>query len=72
MEFKALIVKVMNLLTKYNLRGGKLGSQQEIASPWDVTIAENKESLYIAMAGIHQVWNQITPNSLVLDMDVRS
>lgn len=40
-------------------KGGELGDLQEISSPWDLSLVENR--LYIAMAGTHQIW--------VLDLD---
>ncbi|XP_063433983.1 NHL repeat-containing protein 2-like [Mytilus trossulus] len=41
--------------------GGKSGTNQELSSPWDVVLGNSPESdkenvLYIAMAGIHQIW----------------
>ncbi|XP_055955641.1 NHL repeat-containing protein 2 [Patella vulgata] len=41
--------------------GGKIGTQQIISSPWDLTLGKSPGStvedvLYIAMAGTHQIW----------------
>lgn len=41
--------------------GGKVGTAQEISSPWDVALgkspgSEDCDVLYIAMAGTHQIW----------------
>ncbi|KAK3094749.1 hypothetical protein FSP39_005739 [Pinctada imbricata] len=41
--------------------GGRVGTEQEISSPWDVVCgrspgSEEDDTLYIAMAGTHQVW----------------
>lgn len=35
-------------------RGGKRGAQQAVNSPWD--LAADEKTLYVAMAGLHQVW----------------
>lgn len=35
---------------------GKVGREQGMASPWDVALAPDGSSLYIAMAGTHQLW----------------
>lgn len=35
--------------------GGKLGIHQEISSPWDICKL-NEDVVFIAMAGIHQIW----------------
>ncbi|OQR71187.1 NHL repeat-containing protein 2-like [Tropilaelaps mercedesae] len=35
--------------------GGRLGFEQEISSPWDITLFKNN-ILFIAMAGTHQIW----------------
>jgi thiol-disulfide isomerase/thioredoxin len=39
--------------------GGAMGTQQEISSPWDLDIEGG--TLYIAMAGIHQIWRAEMP-----------
>lgn len=41
-------------------RGGKPGKSQDIASPWDVVLSKDGTRLYIAMAGIHQVFLEDT------------
>ncbi len=40
----------------YDRRGGKAGTEQEIASPWDLEYDEERNRLFVAMAGTHQVW----------------
>lgn len=37
-------------------QGGKTGSQQQLSTPWDITITPDGQHLYIAMAGTHQIW----------------
>ncbi len=37
-------------------RGGRAGSEQPLASPWDVELSADGATLYIAMAGTHQLW----------------
>ncbi len=39
--------------------GGAMGTQQEISSPWD--LAAEGGTLYIAMAGLHQIWRAEMP-----------
>uniref|UniRef100_A0A0B7B7U1 Thioredoxin domain-containing protein n=1 Tax=Arion vulgaris TaxID=1028688 RepID=A0A0B7B7U1_9EUPU len=43
-----------------DIEGGKLGKDQEIASPWDVVLGFAPDGsspvLYVAMAGTHQIW----------------
>lgn len=41
--------------------GGRVGLEQEISSPWDVCLGslsekEHDDTLFIAMAGAHQIW----------------
>ena len=36
--------------------GGGIGTEQGIASPWDLELSHDKRTLYIAMAGTHQIW----------------
>lgn len=43
----------------YDRAGGAIGTQQEISSPWD--LAMEGGTLYIAMAGIHQIWRAEMP-----------
>ncbi|MHB9130108.1 MAG: thioredoxin-like domain-containing protein [Armatimonadota bacterium] len=38
----------------YDRRGGRRGTEQPLNSPWDLVVMEGL--LYIAMAGLHQVW----------------
>lgn len=41
----------------YDYVGGKLWTKQQISSPWDLCFStDNKNILYIAMAGTHQIW----------------
>lgn len=40
----------------HDMIGGKLWTEQEISSPWDVCFDKNKTILFIAMAGTHQIW----------------
>ncbi|KAG2497240.1 hypothetical protein HYH03_004827 [Edaphochlamys debaryana] len=37
-------------------RGGRAGSAQPLNSPWDVELDGPQDSLYIALAGQHQLW----------------
>lgn len=37
-------------------RGGGVGRRQRLSSPWDVALARGGGTLYIAMAGPHQLW----------------
>jgi DNA-binding beta-propeller fold protein YncE len=37
-------------------QGGAKGLQQLLSTPWDVALAPKKNSLFIAMAGTHQIW----------------
>ena len=39
----------------YDRSGGRQGPQTSLSSPWDVTLHD--EVIYIAMAGIHQLWS---------------
>lgn len=43
----------------YDRAGGARGAQQEISSPWD--LAMEGGTLYIAMAGLHQIWRAEMP-----------
>ena len=43
----------------YDRAGGAMGTGQEISSPWD--LAMEGGTLYIAMAGIHQIWRAEMP-----------
>ena len=36
--------------------GGKRGREQLISTPWDVIVDPDGKSVYIAMAGTHQIW----------------
>jgi DNA-binding beta-propeller fold protein YncE len=37
-------------------RGGRAGREQELNSPWDVALSGDGGTLYVAMAGPHQLW----------------
>jgi sugar lactone lactonase YvrE len=37
-------------------QGGKKGTKQSLSTPWDIAIASEKNRLWIAMAGTHQIW----------------
>ncbi|KAF0914937.1 hypothetical protein E2562_032848 [Oryza meyeriana var. granulata] len=41
-------------------KGGGQGTNQFLNSPWDVCYDPSKETLYIAMAGQHQIWKHNT------------
>ncbi|MEO1584855.1 MAG: thioredoxin-like domain-containing protein [Planctomycetota bacterium] len=41
----------------YDRRGGKAGTEQGLSSPWDVELSPDAQTLYIAMAGPHQIWS---------------
>lgn len=43
----------------YDRAGGAIGGRQPISSPWD--LASEGGTLYIAMAGIHQIWRAEMP-----------
>ncbi len=43
----------------YDRAGGAMGVQQEISTPWD--LAMEGGTLYIAMAGLHQIWRAEMP-----------
>lgn len=45
------------------LNMGGLGTRAPLSSPWDLELVGNK--LYIAMAGVHQIWVMDLGNSLV-------
>lgn len=36
--------------------GGNIGQEQGLNSPWDLAFDSNRQRLYIAMAGSHQIW----------------
>nr|XP_018900063.1 PREDICTED: NHL repeat-containing protein 2 [Bemisia tabaci] len=40
----------------FNRIGGKKGTNQILSSPWDVCINSEKTIVFIAMAGLHQIW----------------
>lgn len=40
--------------------GGGRGTNQVLNSPWDVCYAPSEETVYIAMAGQHQIWKHTT------------
>jgi len=37
-------------------KGGGQGTDQVLNSPWDVCYDPSQETVYIAMAGQHQIW----------------
>ncbi|MEM9166068.1 MAG: thioredoxin-like domain-containing protein [Planctomycetota bacterium] len=41
----------------YDRRGGGIGTSQAISSPWDLELSPDGRTLYIAMAGPHQIWH---------------
>ncbi|QQS09447.1 MAG: redoxin domain-containing protein [Phycisphaerales bacterium] len=41
----------------YDRRGGRAGVVQSLASPWDVALSADVKTLYVAMAGTHQLWS---------------
>src|SRR5438552_3216088 len=43
----------------YDRSGGKIGTQQALSSPWDLAVEGS--TLYIAMAGPHQLWRLDLP-----------
>lgn len=38
-------------------KGGSYGSEQLLNSPWDVCLSPSGDKVYIAMAGLHQIWS---------------
>ncbi len=42
--------------------GGKLGIEQQLSSPWDLLLNSEGSTLYIAMAGTHQLWTVALPS----------
>ena len=36
--------------------GGKAGVEQPLNSPWDLALSPDSATLYVAMAGLHQLW----------------
>ncbi len=40
----------------YDRRGGGAGTAQGLNSPWDLALAPDNRTLYVAMAGLHQLW----------------
>ncbi len=41
----------------YDREGGKRGTNQGLSSPWALALDEGSQTLYIAMAGTHQLWS---------------
>jgi len=41
----------------FDRRGGKRGTSQAIASPWALEPGPDGQQLFIAMAGLHQIWS---------------
>ena len=63
---RAIDLKTMSVSTVagtgvqgYDRSGGKIGTQQALNSPWDLAIEGS--TLYIAMAGPHQLWRLDLP-----------
>ncbi|MEL6329871.1 MAG: thioredoxin-like domain-containing protein [Planctomycetota bacterium] len=40
----------------YDRRGGKKGTKQSISSPWALALDKKRGRLYVAIAGLHQLW----------------
>ncbi len=40
----------------YDRKGGRAGRAQGLNSPWDVALSRDRATLYVAMAGPHQLW----------------
>lgn len=36
--------------------GGKAGREQRLSSPWDLVLTPDGKTMYVAMAGVHQLW----------------
>lgn len=45
----------------YDYAGGKVGTSQQLSSPWDVEVRNGV--LYVAMAGTHQIWSLELPKN---------
>ncbi|KQK21966.1 hypothetical protein BRADI_1g64267v3 [Brachypodium distachyon] len=45
-------------------KGGGRGTNQVLNSPWDVCYAPSEETVYIAMAGQHQIWKHNTSDGV--------
>lgn len=41
----------------YDRKGGKVGPTQGLASPWALQLSPDRNTLYIANAGTHQIWS---------------
>lgn len=52
-----LVTLVGNGGRSFDRRGGKAGSEQGLHSPWDVALSPDGATLYVALAGLHQVWS---------------
>jgi thiol-disulfide isomerase/thioredoxin len=40
----------------FDYRGGNKGREQVLSTPWDVAVLPEKNWLFLAMAGTHQIW----------------
>ncbi|HEY3415254.1 MAG TPA: thioredoxin-like domain-containing protein, partial [Armatimonadota bacterium] len=54
LENRRVDTVVGNGKISYDRRGGHLGREQGLNSPWDVAFVDNL--LFIALAGLHQIW----------------
>ena len=52
----------------YDFAGGRMGTQQGINSPWDVV--REGSTLYVAMAGQHQIWRIDLPVDMPMSLDL--
>lgn len=41
----------------YDRKGGGKGTAQKLASPWALALSNDGKTLYVAMAGTHQLWS---------------
>ncbi|MEM7627788.1 MAG: thioredoxin-like domain-containing protein [Planctomycetota bacterium] len=52
----------------YDRSGGQRGIAQPIASPWALEIDPDRQILYIAMAGTHQIWSMDLRSRVVANL----
>ncbi len=52
----------------YDRKGGGVGTAQGISSPWDVELSHDRSTLYIAMAGPHQIWSMDLGSGIVANL----
>ncbi|KAJ1297421.1 hypothetical protein BS78_01G374800 [Paspalum vaginatum] len=45
-------------------KGGRQGTNQVLNSPWDICYDPSKDTVYIAMAGQHQIWKHTVRDSV--------